>query len=232
MSKGGLASAASLAVPALALVMSPIEAAALLLPVFLATDWMAVWLYRHNYSVRNLAILTPAILTGILLATIITPWTPESWLLIATGLIGLWYCVRSWFGTRSGTPAAARIPKGIFWGILTGVTSFITHSGSPPAQAFLLPQRLPKLEFAGTIAIAFAVGNLSKIPAYWAIDAFSGLDWSLTGMMIAAGLCGTAAGRRLVLWLPDAAYMRVIESLLLALSLLLLWRGGVLVFIR
>src|SRR5699024_8675036 len=129
MSKGGLASAGAIAVPLLALYMDPITAAALLLPVFIATDWVAVYLYRRDYSARNLAIFVPAILLGLAIATLITPYTPESLLLFATGLIGLWYCLRSWL--RRGPPkqTTASLPAGLFWGIITGITSFITHSG-------------------------------------------------------------------------------------------------------
>lgn len=225
MSKGGLASAAALAVPMLALFMNPIQAAAILLPVFLVTDWVAVWLYRRTFSGRNLAILIPSMFFGILVATIITPWTPESALLLITGLIGLWYVGRSWLGRSPSGAADARVGPGVFWGTLTGITSFITHSGAPPSQAYLLPQRLPKLEFAGTIALAFAAGNLAKVPGYWALGAFEALDLALTLTLILAGVAGTVAGRWVVGRLDDALYVRVIEVLLLALSLVLVGKG-------
>lgn len=222
LSKGGLASAAALAVPALAFVMNPVQAAAILLPVYIGTDWIAVMLYRKTYSRRNLAILVPAMLFGILLATVITPWTPESALLVLTGLIGLWYVIRRWFGPVVEAPGEARVLPGIGWGIATGITSFITHSGSPPAQAYLMPQRLPKLEFAGTMAIAFAAGNLAKLPGYWAIGALQGLEVGLTLGLLASGGIGTLVGRLATARLPDAVYTRVIEGVLLALSILLI----------
>jgi uncharacterized protein len=165
MSKGGLASAGAIAVPFLSLQMNPVQAAAILLPVFIAPDWIAVWIYRREFSGRNLAIMIPGMLTGSLIATLITPFTPESALLFGTGLIGIWYCLRNWLRGSTRERTEARIVPGLFWGTLTGITSFITHSGGPPAQAYLLPQRLPRLEFAGTVAIAFAAGNLSKLPA-------------------------------------------------------------------
>ena len=225
LSKGGLASAAALAVPALALVMSPVQAAAILLPVFIGTDWIAVWLYRRTYSRRNLAILVPAILIGILIATVITPWTPEPALLIVTGFIGLWFVGRRWLGPVAPAPSEPRVLPGLLWGIVTGITSFITHSGSPPAQAYLMPQRLPKLEFAGTMAIAFAAGNLAKLPGYWAIGALEGLDLGLTLGLLVSGGAGTLAGRWLTARLPDAVYLRGIEILLLILSILLIGRA-------
>lgn len=170
LSKGGLASAAALAVPFLALFMNPVQAAAILLPVFLVTDWAAVWLYRRDFSGRNLAILIPGMILGTGLATLLTPVLPESGLLLATGLIGMWYVGRSWLarGRAEATPAA--VAPGIFLGVLTGIASFITHSGSPPAQAYLMPQKLPKLRFAGTTAIAFAAGNVAKLRLLGARD--------------------------------------------------------------
>ncbi|MFW2587749.1 sulfite exporter TauE/SafE family protein [Sagittula sp. SSi028] len=225
-SKGGLASAAAIAVPMLSLFMNPVTAAATLLPVFVATDWIGVWLYRKHYSRRNLTILVPAILLGVAIATVITPYTPEWALLLFTGAIGLWYVGRNWLRRAPAPQTQADVGAGVFWGTITGIASFITHSGAPPAQAYLLPQKLPKLEFAGTIAIAFAIGNLVKLPAYWSIGQFDGLRWGLIAGLCVAGIIGTFGGRWLTARLPDALYKRVIEVLLFVLSLVLLVKGG------
>jgi uncharacterized membrane protein YfcA len=231
MSKGGLSSAGSLAVPILALFMNPVAAAALLLPVFMVTDWFAVWLYRRDYSGRNIAILVPAILAGIAIATVIVPYTSEALLLAMTGSVGLWYCLRSWFGKgRNAPPRPADIPRGVFWGIVTGITTFITHSGAPPSQAYLLPQRLPRLVFAGTMAITFAIGNAAKIPGYYALGYFEDMRWSLILALSAVGILGTALGRRIVQMLPDQTYVRVIEVLLFILSIVLFSKAFTLLF--
>ena len=60
LAKGGLPAIGMLAVPVMALMMPPVKAVALLLPVYMITDLVAVYLYRRNYSARNLAILVPA----------------------------------------------------------------------------------------------------------------------------------------------------------------------------
>ena len=208
--------------PLLAFVMNPVQAAAILLPVYIGTDWIAVTLYRKTFSRRNLAILVPSMLLGILVATVIMPWTPEPALLILTGLIGLWYVARRWFGPVAEAAGEARVLPGVGWAIATGITSFITHSGSPPAQAYLMPQRLPKLRFAGTMAIAFAAGNLAKLLGYWVIGAIEGLELRLTLGLLVAGGVGTLVGRWATARLPDAVYQRAIEGLLLALSILLI----------
>jgi len=76
------------------------------------------------------------------------------------------------------------------------------------------------------VAISFAVGNLVKIPAYWSIGQLDGLHWQLIGGLALAGIAGTFAGRWLTARLPEALYMRLIRTLLLALSVLLLIKGG------
>ena len=224
--KGGLSSAGSIAVPLVALVMNPVEAAAILLPVFLVTDWVSLGLYRRHFSRRNLAIMVPSAVAGIALATLILPYTSENLLLILTGAIGLWYVLKSWFMPRRSEASNAGVAPGIFWGLLTGVTSFIPHSGAPPAQAYLLPQRLPKLVYAGTLAITFATVNLSKLPGYAIAGQFTGLNWAMIAGLAAIGIVGTGFGRWLTGVLPQEIYTRSIEGLLFTLSIILLFKGG------
>ncbi len=227
MSKGGLASAGALAVPLLALSMDPLIAAALLLPIYIVSDLVGVWLYRREYSAPNLKILIPAGAIGILLGTLLAPLMPVAVFTLATGLIGLAYCLRAWVGKgRTAPPRSPRPLPGFFWGMLTGLTSFVSHSGSPPFQSYVMPQRLPKLVFAGTNTITFAVINLLKLPAYGALGLMDRLDPTLTGALCVAAIIGTFAGKRLAMALPDHVYLRLIEILLLILSLRLLWQGA------
>ena len=65
LSKGGLPAIGMLAVPLLSLVMSPVKAAVLLLPIFVVSDVAAVWLYRRDFSAPNLRILLPAGVLGV-----------------------------------------------------------------------------------------------------------------------------------------------------------------------
>ena len=227
MSKGGLASVGALAVPLLALRMDPLAAAAMLLPVFIVSDMVGVWLFRRNFDPRNLAILIPASLLGVLVATLLAPVLPAEAFLIATGLIGLAYCARAWLARgRNLPPRPADLPRGIFWGIMTGVTSFISHSGSPPFQIYVLPQKLPKLVFAGTTTITFTVVNLSKVPAYWAVGLFAHIDLAVLLTLMAVAVAGTFVGNRLTKVLPERVYVAVIEVALLLLSIRLVWEGA------
>lgn len=225
MAKGGLATFGALAVPMLALRMDPLAAAAMLLPVFIVSDIVGIWLFRRDFSRRNLAILIPAGLAGVLVATVLAPVLPAEAFLIATGLIGITYCARAWLGPRNGPPRPADLPRGIVWGVLTGITSFISHSGSPPFQSYVLPQRLPKMVFAGTSTITFAAINLSKLPAYWAVGLFGRIDTATLGILLITAVAGTYVGHRLTRILPEKAYVQIIQIALLVLSVRLVWDG-------
>ncbi len=230
IAKGGLASAGSLAVPFLAIFMNPLQAAALVLPVLLVADVAALWLYRNDYSLRNVAILVPAMLAGIFLATVIVPYVSEPLLLAFTGFVGLWAVFRRWFQKNTVTPQPARLLPGLIWGSIAGVTTFITHSGAPPTQAFLLPQNLSRFVFTGTMAVTFALANFAKIPSYHALGYFDGLDWPLIAGLAIVGLIGTVIGRWLVTNMSDRFYSRVIEILLLLLSGILLTKSALALF--
>ena len=223
--KGGLSTMGSLAVPMVALTMNPVEAAATLLPVYIVTDWVSVWLYRRSYSAPNLRLFLPAMLIGVVIATLLVSVAPEALLLILTGLIGLWYCLRSWLRRTPPEKTEPRPIPALAWGTLAGIASYLTHSAGPPTQAYMLPQQLPKLIYAGTIAIMFAVINLAKLPGYALAGQFDGLDWRLIPWLIGTGILGTFLGRWLTGILPQAAYVRVIEVLLFALSIILLTKG-------
>ncbi|MGA2794670.1 MAG: TSUP family transporter, partial [Roseiarcus sp.] len=65
LSKGGFSGLSTLAMPLLSVVMSPVRAAAIMLPILLVQDWVSVWAFRRDFEPRNLAILIPASLIGI-----------------------------------------------------------------------------------------------------------------------------------------------------------------------
>jgi len=65
LSKGGLPSIGMLAVPILSLVMSPVKAAVMLLPIYVISDMAGIWLYRKEFSLINLKILIPAGIFGV-----------------------------------------------------------------------------------------------------------------------------------------------------------------------
>ncbi len=226
LSKGGLPAVGMLAVPILSFWINPLTAAALLLPIYLVSDLYGIWLYRHDFSSRNLAILIPAGLLGVVIGFLSSPYMSVSALNGAVGAIGVFYCLRAWFFVRpEGAPKEARIVPGLFWGTLSGITSFISHAGAPPFQVYVLPQKLRKLTFAGTTTIVFATVNLAKWPTYLALGQFPDMNWRLISLLIGIALFGAWCGRHLTNLLPEKIFFTAIQIALLILSLQLIWRA-------
>jgi uncharacterized protein len=226
LGKGGLALIGTLSVPIMALVMSPIRAAAILLPVYVFSDVVAVWLYRRDFSARNLMILIPAGCAGIAVGWATASRVPDWGVEIVLGLIGLAFTVNSW-RVRHRTPLERRadLPRGLLWGGIMGFASFVSHSGGPPFQVYVLPQRLPKMIYAGTNAIVFAAINALKLGPYWALGQFSAPNLKFSFWLLVPAFVGTQVGMRLVRILPERGYFAFVQLALLAVSVELIWKG-------
>jgi uncharacterized protein len=219
LGKGGLALMGMLGVPIMSFVMSPIRAAAILLPVYVFSDIVAVWLYRRHFSVRNLRILIPAGCAGIAVGWATASRVPDQGVEFLIGLIGLGFCLNTW-RTRRNAPVEhdADLPRGLFWGSVMGFASFVSHSGGAPFQVYVLPQRLPKLVYAGTNALVFAAINALKIGPYWALGQFTAPNLTESLYLMLPAYLGAQAGIYLVRILPARGYFAFVQIMLLAVS--------------
>lgn len=221
-SKGGLPMVGGLGVPLLALVMPPVAAAALLLPVYIVSDAVGLWAYRKEYSPRNLAILLPAMTFGVGLGWATAKITPEWMVTLLVGLVGIYYCA-SVVLRRASPPKRADIPRGLFWGTISGFTSFVSHTGGPPFQTYVLPQKLPKMMFAGTSTIAFAVINFLKLLPYWALGEFNPGNLETAALLSPVAIAGALIGYKATTVIPERIFYRAVEIALFIISLKLIY---------
>lgn len=222
-SKGGLPMVGVLGVPLLALVMPPVAAAALLLPVYIVSDMVGLWAYRKEYSARNLAILLPAMIFGVGVGWATAKITPEWMVTLLVGLVGLYYCATVVFRKAGAPPKPADIPRGLFWGTITGFTSFVSHTGGPPYQTYVLPQKLPKMMFAGTSTIVFSVINLVKLIPYWALGQFNPGNLEVAAMLSPIAIAGALIGYKATTIIPEKMFFRLVEVALFVISIKLIY---------
>lgn len=226
LSKGGLANVGVVAVPLMSLVMSPVAAAGLLLPVYVVSDVLGVWIYRHRYSARNLRLLIPAGLAGVLLGWLLASRISDAVASVIVGLVGCAFvAIVLWRRRYPPVPRGADVTRGLFWGVATGLTSFITHSGAATFQIFVLPQKLDKAVFAGTSTLTFAAINLAKIIPYWSLGQLSPVSMATALALVPCALIGTIVGARVTRRLPTAWFFGVVQVALLLVSMLLLYQG-------
>ena len=223
LSKGGLPTVGMLSVPILSLFMSPVKAVVMLLPIYIISDMVGLWLYRKNFSAINLKILIPSGVAGVLVGWLTASMVSDTAVKLLIGLMGVGFVLNAWRQRKSQhAPVQARWDKGLLWGGLSGFSSFISHAGAPPFQVYMLPQKLPKTEFAGTATILFAIINAAKIWPYQQLRPYSTDDLLSAAVLIPAALIGTVMGAYLTRKMTDVWFFRIIQAGLLLVSLKLI----------
>ncbi len=219
LSKGGFSGLSSLAMPLLSLVDSPVSAAAIVLPILIVQDWVSVWAFRRDFSSRNLIILIPASMIGVALGWLLAARVSDDAVRLAVGVISIAFVIYMLIRDRLGRAPVAKpgVPTGVLWGSLAGFTSFISHSGAPPFQVYVMPQYLKPRVFAGAATIFFAAVNLLKIPPYFLLGQFSRENLTVSAGLIPVAVLSTFAG----VWLVRRVSAERFYAIILALTFLI-----------
>jgi uncharacterized protein len=224
LSKGGLPAVGLLAVPVLALAISPVAAAGLLLPVYVLSDMLGLYAYRRSFDATVLKILVPATTIGVGLGWATASLVPERAVTGLVGLIGLAYAVR--LIVKPGGPGIARPARtgpGYAWGSLAGFTSFVSHAGAAPYQIFVMPLGLSKAAYAGTTTVLFAYVNAIKLVPYWALGQLSVANLKIAALLAVPAGLAVWAGVALVRILPAELFFRLVTWALALVSAKLIW---------
>lgn len=225
LSKGGFSGVGIAATPLLALYLPPLEAAALLLPVLITQDLISIYVYRREWDASNLKIMLPGAVAGMTLAWLLASYISDNAVRITVGLIGLIFVIDVWRKRARIEPTRMGPAGGVFWGAVSGFTSFMTQAGGPPFQVYVLPQRLPKLVLVGTTTIFFAVVNALKIVPYFALGQFHAGNFATSVALLPMAIVANFMGIWLVKHTPTGLFYNIAYALLLVISLVLLWQG-------
>lgn len=226
VAKGGFGgSVAVLSVPIMALVMSPTQAAAILLPILVVMDALVVRTYWGKFDRRALQLLLPGAMVGLLIGYLAADAMTDAYMRIMIGLLSLGFGLQQLSGLTSRSAARHRPGSATFFGTLAGFTSFSIHAGGPPFTMYLLPKKLDPLLFAGTAGIFFAVVNAVKLFPYAMLGQFTTDNLLYSLLLVPLAPLGVALGHYLVKISNPAFYYRVISFFLLVVGGKLLWEG-------
>jgi uncharacterized membrane protein YfcA len=231
ISKGGFAGVGQMATPMLALVMPPLEAAAIMLPIMIVQDAVAVAVYRKDYNAHILAIVLPGAVVGVACGWLLAAHISNASVRIFTGGATIAFVLYNWLGPKRIADdvvkdvGGASVPLGLFCGMLSGFSSTIAQAGGPPYQIYVLAQKLPKMTFVGTTAIAFASVNWMKVVPYFALGQFStkGLGTSL--VLLPLAIATNVLGFWLVRVTPQELFYRVTYIVMFIISVELVREG-------
>jgi len=241
MSKGGFP-VGSIALPVLILVWpnqakAARSAVAFLLPVLCSMDIVALAFYRRQILWRRLARLFPATLAGVAVGSILfgsdeaaLVADSDRGLKLCIGVLGLlfvlYHAARKWIFAHLGGDRQPGWGKASLFGLGAGLTSTLAHAGGPVLQMYLLPQKLPKLQFAGTTAAYFFVLNLVKMAPFALLGRIQSQNLVLGAILLPLIPLGVGAGYLLVRSMKTRHYRGFIYAVLFVTSILLIAKAA------
>jgi uncharacterized membrane protein YfcA len=232
LSKSGLmGSLGMVAVPLLSLVMPARDAAGMMLPLLLVMDAIAIWTYRKDADWRILKIMLPGAMVGTLIGWALWSFVSDAMVLLFIGVITLLFILDALLPIRKkleGLPPSK--PWGTFWGGFAGFTSFISHTGGPPFQIYVLPQRLTPVIYSGTTAFFFAIVNTAKLVPYFFLGQLNVANITYAAILAPLAVVGVMIGVWLVRRISVKRFYQLTYWLVFLLALKLIYDGAVGVF--
>lgn len=231
LTKGGLP-VGPLALPILVLAWPEQSAAArsavgFMLPLLCLMDVNAVIAWRRHIRWRLIVPLVPWAAIGVAAASLVFlradglgAGLSDRVLKFLIGAIGMGFVLHRTLRspTRSDAPPRPGPVRVGVMGLAAGVTSTIAHSAGPLAQMYFLALRIPKNEFAATLAGFFFLLNLIKVPPYAVFGMIRSDNLLLAAMLAPLAPVGVLAGWVLVRKMNATHYIRFIHVLLFGAS--------------
>jgi uncharacterized membrane protein YfcA len=232
--KGGFGGIGMAATPFLALVLPPLQAAAILLPILLMQDAISLWAFRKEWDAWNLKVLLPGAVAGIGIAWALAAYVADAWVKLLIGVIACVFVLNQWFGLAAKAAEATRPStwSGVLWGAASGFTSTLAHAGSPPMNIHVLPQKLPKMVFIGTFTIYFAAVNAIKVVPFFFLGEFTRQTLLIALVLMPLAIATNLAGIWLIKRVPEELFYKIAYVLMFLVSLELIRSGAAAIFFR
>ena len=230
LSKGGLGGAGALAgVPLMALVVSPVQAAAILLPILIVMDIVSLWTWRGERDATTLRLMLPGAMLGIGIGWLTAAFVTADAVRLIVGIVALSFYLR-WLTQKlfAGDKAAGhdRLKAG-FWGVIAGFTSFVAHAGGPPYQVYALSLKQSPGLYVGTSVVFFAIVNAVKLVPYFALGQFDATNLTASAMLMPAAPLATLAGAWIVRRMKPEIFYPFMYVTILIVGVKLVWDGAV-----
>jgi uncharacterized membrane protein YfcA len=226
LAKGGFAGVGNISMPLIALTISPVRGAAIVLPILIVQDAVGMWAFRRSVDWRLLAMMLPGTVVGVALGYFFAARVSVNGVLAAVGFLSTVFGLYRLWIERSGPVTATRgLPEwiGNIFGAASGFTSQIAHAGAPPYQMWVMPRGLPRDLLVGTTAVYFGITNWVKVPAYAALGQFTTPNMLVTATLLPIAIASTFAGVVLVRRVPSDRFNVIIYVLMILVGLKLVW---------
>ena len=222
-SGGGLA---LISVTLLSITYGPLTAIAILMPMLIVCDVIALFLNRKYFEYKILWSIAPYSLLGVIVGTILFKFINLSMISIFIGSISLLYVLLNYLIADNRN--LKKIPfygSKSFWGALAGFTSFVLHSGGLPLNIYFMSIYNKKVQFVAGVVFSIALINLFKLIPYFYLEIlnFEKLYSYLIFSPIA--VIGVILGHWMNSKLSDNSFFTIINIFVVIGSLRLIYLG-------
>ena len=239
VSKAGFGGAmGSLSLPIMLILLPPGLALSVMLPIFLLCDFYVGWKY-YRRAIRHIVVLmTFAACIGQVLGWLLFKQINADVLMFLIGGLAIFtggrYFWRLYRPAANAVLARAALralrrqtARAFGWMGLAGIASFISLTGGIPSQVYLLPLKLPRAYYVGTMGWSFLLVNLAKLPFFIELGLFT--KASLTASLALAIFVpiGVALGMWLNRIMNDIWFYHISHAFLLMLGARLMLQAGI-----
>ena len=198
ISKGGFVGGFGIvAVPMMAMIIDPRQAAAIMLPILCAMDIVAMKIFWGQWDKRSLISIIPGAVIGIFFGGLSFKYLSADIIRIIVGTVTVLFVMQYYLidRRRKNDPGLNyNNMKGGFFGALSGFTSFIAHAGGGPLSMYLFPLKLDKTKLMATSVIFFAVVNYVKLIPYVWLGQFSSENFCTSLILLPLAPIGVKIG--------------------------------------
>lgn len=230
--KGGfVGGVGALAVPLMAITISPVQAASIMLPILCVMDITGLRAWISTWNTALMMHLLPGAILGILIGYLTFEYVSESALKILLGTVAILFTLnhwsKRWRTIKPKKPASAIGDhfQGGFWSMLSGFTSFLAHAGAPPLMMYLLPKNLDKRILVGTATIYFGIVNYVKLVPYAALGLLDATNLGTSLVLAPVAVAGVKLGIWLHNKVDQVTFFRLMYIMLFATGVKLMWDG-------
>lgn len=178
-----------------------------MLPLLIACDQFSILSWWGKWDRRVVLLLVPGLVGGVGLGSLAL-WgiknlnlshhqeTGDAILTLAVGVVALGFVGLQVLRSLRTNPLPFRP---VLWqatsvGALAGLTSTLTHGAGPIVTMYMLPQGLPKGRFVASTVLYYWIGNLIKLPPYFALAMVNTQTFGVSLSLVPAVAVGVVLG--------------------------------------
>jgi len=221
-SGGGLA---LISVTLLSITYGPLTAIAILMPMLIICDVIALYLNRKHFEYKILWSIAPFSLLGVVIGTILFKFLNLSMISIFIGMISLIYVLFNYLIVDTKLKKIPFYGSKSFWGALAGFTSFALHSGGLPLNIYFMSIYNKKVQFVAGVVFSIALVNLFKLIPYFYLEILNFEKLFSYLVFSPVAVIGVILGHWMNSKLSDKSFFVIINFFIVVASLRLIYLG-------